>query len=61
VVTFGNLSVNGKPVNVVSADANYPKKVPDYAGVVAKDGAFVVTVGQPVENRKERKVRLIGK
>ena len=61
VVTFGNLNVNRKPVNVVSADANYPKKIPDYAAVVAKDGALVVTVGQPVENRKERKVRLIGK
>ncbi len=60
-VTFGNLKVNGKPVKPTSAEAIYSKKVPDYAGVVAKDGALVVTIGQPVENRKERKVRLIGK
>lgn len=60
-VTFGNLKVNGKPVKPTSAEAIYPKKVPDYAGVVAKDGTLVVTVGKPVENRKERKVRLIGK
>ena len=60
-VTFGNLKVNGKPVKLAWADAIYPKNVPDYAGVVAKDGALVVTVGQPVENRKERTVRLIGK
>ena len=61
IVTFGNLKVNGKPVKPASAEAIYPKKIPDYAGVVAKDGALVVTVGQPVENRKERKVRLIAK
>ena len=60
-VTFGNLKVNGKPVKPASAEAIYPKKVPDYAGVVVKEGALVVTVGQPVENRKEREVRLIGK
>ena len=60
-VTFGNLQVNGKPVKVAWAEANYPKKVPDYADVKAKDGSLVVTVGQSVENRKERKVRLIGK
>ena len=60
-VTFGNLQVNGKPVKAAWAEAIYPKKVPDYADVAAKDGELVVTVGQPVENRKERKVRLIGK
>ena len=31
------------------------------ADVAAKDGTLVVTVGQPVANRKERKVQLIGK
>jgi len=59
--TFGNLTVNGKAVTVVSAEAIYPKEVPDYADVAAKDGTLVVTVGQPVEKRKERTVRLIGK
>ena len=60
-VTFGNLTVNGKPVKVARADAIYPKHVPDYGAVVAKDGALVVTVGRPVENRQERKAKLIGK
>ncbi|MGA2031273.1 MAG: hypothetical protein ABSG68_03365 [Thermoguttaceae bacterium] len=60
-VAFGNLTVNRKPVKVASAEAIYPNKVPDYAEVAAKDGALVVSVGQPVQNRKERKVQLIGK
>ncbi len=60
-VTFGNLKVNGKLVKVKGATAIYPKKVPDYADVTAKDGALVVTVGQAVENRKERKAVLIEK
>jgi hypothetical protein len=59
-VTFGNLVINGKPVKA-SATAIYPKKVPDYAEAVAKDGAVVVNVGQAVENRMQRQVRLIGK
>jgi hypothetical protein len=60
-VTFGNLRVNGKPVKVAWADAVYPKDVPDYADVTAKDGTLTVKVGQPVQDRKVRKVRLIGK
>ena len=60
-VTFGNLRVNAKPVKVAWADAVYPKDVPDYAAVTAKDGTLAVNVGQPVNNRKERTVRLIGK
>jgi hypothetical protein len=60
-VTFGNLVVKGKAAQVVSAHANYPKNVPDYADVAAKDGALVVKVGEPVENRTDRNVRLIGK
>lgn len=60
-VTFGNLTVNGKPAKVTTAEAIYPGKVPDYADAVAKDGTVVVKVGEPVTNRIERKVRLIGK
>ena len=60
-VTFGNLVVNGKPVKVKTASAIYPKSIPDYAEAVGKDEAVVVTVGQAVEDRKERKVVLIGK
>ena len=54
-VTFGNLKVNGKPVKAASADAIYPKKVPDYAGVVAKDGALSSRSASPWRiGRKER-------
>ncbi len=59
-VTFGNLKVNGKPVKVKGVTAVYPKNVPDYAGATADDGNVVAEVGEAVENRKEREVRLIG-
>lgn len=60
-VNFGNLVVNGKPVKPTTVFATYPKKSPDYAEAVAKDEAVVVKVGQPVEDRTQRKVQLIGK
>ena len=60
-VAFGNLAVNGRPVKVRGATAIYPKNVPEYAEAVRKDETVVVTVGQVVEKRKERKVVLIGK
>jgi hypothetical protein len=60
-VTFGNLVVNGKAARVVAAHAVYPNNVPDYADVAVKDGALVVKVGEPVTNRTNRNVRLIGK
>ena len=59
-VTFGNLRVNGQAVDVKSVRAVYPKGVPDYAEAVANDGAVVITVGQPVENRTKRNVNLWG-
>ncbi len=58
-VTFGKLTVNGKPVEVMSAEAIYPKGVPDYADTVAKDGRLEITVGKPVEDRTKRTLRLI--
>ena len=60
-VTFGNLRVNGEPVQLTSAKAVYPKGVPDYAEVAAKDQSLVVTIGQPVADRTQRDVMLIGK
>ncbi len=58
-VTFGPPVVNGKAPASPSAEAIYPKGVPDYAESVAKDGSIVVTVGTPVEGREKRKVVLI--
>ena len=56
-VTFDNLRVNGKAVEKLSAAAVYPKDVPDYADTAAKGKSLVITVGQPVENRTERRVK----
>jgi hypothetical protein len=58
-VTFGNLKVNGKPVERPAAHAVYPKGVPDYAEASAKGGAVVVEVGRGVAGRKERRVELL--
>ena len=58
-VTLGNLVVNGKPVGMSSAEAIYPKGVPDYADAIAKDNELVIKVGKPVEGRTKRSVRLI--
>ena len=58
-VTFSAPVVNGVPAANPSASAVYPKDVPDYADAVAKDGSLVVTVGQPVEGRTKRNVKLI--
>jgi hypothetical protein len=61
VVTFGNLKVNGQAVQKPAAHAIYPKGVPDYAEAVAQDNKIVITVGQPVLNRTQRRVELIGR
>jgi hypothetical protein len=58
-VTFGNLRVNGTPVEKPSATAVYPRRVPDYAEAVAKDGQLVVKVGEPVADRQRREVALL--
>ena len=58
-MTLGNLVVNGKTVVVASAEAVYPKGVPDYADAVVRDNQLVITVGKPVEGRTKRSVRLI--
>ena len=58
-VTFGPPVVNGKAGATPSAEAVYPKGVPDYADAVAKDGSLVITVGKPVEGRDKRRVKLI--
>lgn len=58
-VTFGPPVVNGKAVANPSAEAVYPKGVPDYADVVASDGSLVVTVGKSVEGRTKRRLVVI--
>jgi len=58
-VTFGNLRVNGQPVETPSATAIYPDGVPDYADTTAQDGNLVVRVGEPVEDRGQRRVKVL--
>lgn len=58
-VTFGPPVVNGKAAGG-KAEAIYPEGVPDYADAAAKDGSLVITVGQPIAGRQERRVQLIG-
>ena len=58
-VTFGNLRVNGEPVENPAATAIYPDGVPDYANTAAQDGGLVITVGELVEGRTARRVRVL--
>jgi hypothetical protein len=58
-VSFGPPVVNGTAAKNPTAEAIYPKGVPDYADTVAKDGSLVITVGQPVEGMEKRQVKLI--
>ena len=57
-VTFGNLKINGKAADVGAVQAVYPKGVPDYANAKSKDGSVVIEVGEPVEDRTDRRVEL---
>ncbi len=58
-VTFGPPVVNGVAPKKPTAEAIYPKDVPDYADATAKEGSLVITVGKPVEGREKRSVMLI--
>lgn len=58
-VTFGNLRVNGQPIEKPSATAVYPNKVPDYADASADKGQIVVRVGEKVTERATREVKLL--
>lgn len=60
IVTFGSLKVNGEALDAPAVEAVYPKAVPDYADAKANEGSVVIEVGKSVENRTERRVRLVG-
>jgi hypothetical protein len=57
-VTLGDLVVNGRAVKPATAEAVYPKGVPDFADARAEGERLVITVGKPVEGRTKRSVRL---
>ncbi len=58
-VTFGNLHVNNEPIEKPTATAIYPDGVPDYAHAAESDGQLIVQVGEKVEGRNERQVKLL--
>jgi hypothetical protein len=58
-VTFGNLKINSKAVDVKAVQAIYPQGVPDYADAKLKDGWVIIEVGEPVEGRTARRVELM--
>lgn len=59
-VTFGNLHVNGEPIERPAVSAIYPKGVPDYADAQAdEEGNVVIRVGEAVEDRTRREVKLV--
>jgi len=58
-ITFGDLRINGKPVEAPTAWAVYPKNVPDYAEATARGKVLVITVGTPVADRTRRRVDLL--
>jgi hypothetical protein len=58
-VTLGNFTAAGRPVATAGATAIYPDGVPDYARATAENGHVVIRVGEPIENRRERRVRLM--
>ncbi|VTS02632.1 DUF3472 domain-containing protein [Tuwongella immobilis] len=58
-ITFGTPVVNGTPVKSATAEAIYPKGVPDVADTRAVDGNLVIEVGKPIDNRSKRRVPVI--
>jgi len=58
-ITFGNLKVNGEVLKAPAVEAVYPKGVPDYADAKAAEGSVIIEVGKSIDNRTERRVRLV--
>ena len=58
-VTLSDLRINGKPVAKPTAIAEYPEGIPDYAEARGQGTSVVITVGQPIKDRKRRRVDLL--
>jgi hypothetical protein len=59
VVSFGDLRVNGIPIEKPTALAEYPEGVPDYAEARAAGNCVVITMGKLVKDRTQRRVDLL--
>ncbi len=60
VVTFGNLKVNSKALELPTVEAIYPQGVPNHADAKLRGSSVVIEVGKLVEGRVERRVALTG-
>ena len=58
-VTLSDLRINGKPVARPTAIAEYPEGIPDYAEARGQGTSVVITLGQPIKDRKRRRVDLL--
>jgi hypothetical protein len=58
-VTLQNLQINGKPVENLTALAEYPDGVPDFAVARGDGKGILIALGQSVLNRKSRRVDLL--
>lgn len=58
-ITFGNLRVNGLPVENVRASAHYPPEVPARANTTAQRGLLEVRIGEPAPANRPNRVQLL--
>jgi hypothetical protein len=58
-VTLENLQINGRPVENLTALAEYPAGVPDFAVASGNGRSVSITIGQLVPDRRTRRVDLL--
>ena len=58
-VTLENLQINGRPVENLTALAEYPEGVPDFAVASGNGTSVSITLGQSVPDRRTRRVDLL--
>jgi hypothetical protein len=58
-VTLENLQINGRPVEYLTALAEYPEGVPDFAVASGNGTSVSITLGHSVPNRRARRVDLL--
>jgi hypothetical protein len=59
-ITFSNLRVDGKPVEGLTALAEYPEGGPSFVEATGRGTSVVVTLGRPIRERTRRRIDLVG-